>query len=136
MNASLRNNGSADREMILNNLIDPTVSGYPAVWTGFSWENDGWGTDPQSVKCLSVQAGSSIVSENFKPLSVLGAGQSLTVEWKFKVDSVSDYNTPIMTFMSDDVYNPSTTNGVIVFPTKVLVLTSSNRNEIQQSVNF
>ena len=67
---------------------------------------------------------------------MLGAGQSLTVEWKFKVDSVSDYNTPIMTFMSDDVYNPSTTNGVIVFPTKVLVLTSSNRNEIQQSVNF
>ena len=79
---------------------------------------------------------SSIVSENFKPLSVLGAGQSLTVEWKFKVDSVSDYNKPIMTFMSDDEYNPSTTNGVIVFPTKVLVLTSSNRDEIQQSVNF
>lgn len=136
MNASLRNNGSDDRELIINNATNPSVVSYPAIWSGFSWENDGWGVDTQSVKCLSVQAGSSIVSDNFKPLSVLGAGQSLTVEWKLKIANVSDYNTPIMSFMSTNTYDPNTTNGVIVFPTKVLVLTSSNRNEVQQSVNF
>ena len=52
------------------------------------------------------------------------------------IANVSDYNTPIMSFMSTNTYDPNTTNGVIVFPTKVLVLTSSNRNEVQQSVNF
>ena len=136
MNASLRSNGSNDRETILNNVNAPTVYEYPAIWTGFAWEKDGWGTDNEDVKCLSVQAGSTVAAETFRPLSILGAGRNLTIEWKLKTDNVADYDTPIMTLMSDEVYNPDTTNGIIVYPTSILVLSSVNRNTVQQSVLF
>ena len=80
MNASLRSNSSDGRELILNNVNDPAVYEYPAVWTGFTWEKDGWGTDNENVKCLAIQAGSTVTAETFKPLSVLGAGRNLTIE--------------------------------------------------------
>ena len=118
MNASLRVNGSSDRELIINNAKDPVVYSYPATWSGFTWENDGWGIDNDSVKCLSIQAGSSITVDTFKPLSILGSSRNLTIEWKLKVDNVADYNTPIMTLMSDETYNELTTNGIIVYPNK------------------
>ena len=136
MNASLRNNSSEDRDVILNNALDPQVLEYSAVWSGFAWGEDGWGNDDHAVKCLAVQAGSSVVANTFKPLSVLGGNQSLTLEWKIKVDNVSDYSKPLMSFMSDEEYDVNTTNGIIVFPTNILILNSSSRNTVQQSVNF
>ena len=118
MNASLRTNSSDNREDILNDMPEPDVLEYPATWTGFSWEKDAWSIDDQGVKCLAVQAGSSVTSETFKPLSILNAGRSLTVEFKLKVDNTADYDTPIMSIMSTETYDVNTTNGVIIFSDK------------------
>lgn len=136
MNASLRSNSASDKQIILNNMINAHTSEYPAVWSGFTWNKDGWGYDDENVKCLSIPAGSTMECDTLRPLSTVGGGQSLSLEWKLKTENVADYNTPIMSFMSDAVYNENTTNGIVVFPTKILVLSSLNRNVVQQSVNF
>ena len=136
MNASLRNNASSNRETILNDMLNASTVEYPAVWTGFTWDKDGWGTDDENVKCLAIQAGSTMNCPTLRPLSNVGAGQSVTLEWKLKTANVADYNTPIMSFMSESEYNESTTNGIIVFPTKILILNTLNRNVVQQSVIF
>lgn len=136
MNSSLRSNGSLDKEVLINDTTAPAITQYPAVWTGFTWEKDGWATDDKGIKCLSIQAGSHVESVDFKPLSELANGNSLTLEWKMKVDNISDYNNPIMSFMSTETYNENTTNGIIVFPTKLQILNTINRNLVQQSVLF
>lgn len=136
MNTSLRSNNTSDRETIINNAPNASIYEYPASWNNFSWSKDGWSEDSELIKCLVVQAGSTVECQTIKPLSVLAEGKSLTLEFKLKVDNVADYNTPIMSFMGDTVYDENTTNGIIIFPTRIEILNTLNRNHVQQSVNF
>lgn len=136
MNSALRSNSESheERSKFINSAEGAAVVEYPATFEGFSFAADAWTVDDQNIKCLSVQAGSK-VSASIRPLSALGSG-SMTIEWKMKTSHIADYDSPIFSFMDTEAYDPDTTRGVIVFPTKVMCLTNVERNHVAQSVNL
>ncbi len=135
LNAATRSNATADREDILNAADNATVASYDATWANMSWERDGWYQDGDGNKCLCINAGSSVVVPELTPLAPTDT-ESLSLEFKFRCSNISDYDTPIISMMSTDTYQPASTNGVIIFPTKIQVLSSSNREGTPQSVNL
>lgn len=134
-NSSLRSNGAADRKEIFNIAADADKTSYSAVWSGFAWSTDGWSMDPDKNKCLVVSAGNTVKVPDLKPLASSNAS-SLTLEFKYRCSNVADYDTPVMSFMSTDSYDPSETNGIILFPTRLTVLTSGNRQMVAQTVQL
>lgn len=135
MNAATRNNGSADREEILNIAPDASVSSYEADWTNMSWSSDGWYQDSDANRALVIKAGSKCAIDDLKPLIRTATG-NLSVEMKFRVSDIADYDTPIISMMSTSTYNSATTNGLIVFPTRVTVLSSTDRQITPQTVQL
>ena len=135
MNAATRNNGSNDREEILNIATGAETSSYEADWTNMSWSTDGWYQDSDSNRALVIKAGSTCTIDDLKPLIRTSVG-NLSVEMKFRVSDIADYDSPVISMMSTSTYNPATTNGVIVFPTKVTVLSSTDRNTTPQTVQL
>ena len=137
LNCTNRSNGAANRTEFINVSNSPgiEISSYQANFTGFAWSNDGWATDKDGNKCLVVNAGSYIEVPDFKPLSSAGV-YNKTLEFKFRCSNVADYDTPILSFMDTETYDPETTNGIILFPTKILILSTGNRQITPQSVNL
>ncbi len=135
MNAATRNNGSQDREEILNIAPDAVISSYEADWENMSWSTDGWYQDSDSNRALVVKAGSTCTIDDLKPLVRTATGD-LSVEMKFRVSDIADYDTPIISMMSTSTYNAATTNGVIVFPTRITVLSSTDRQITPQTVQL
>lgn len=135
MNATNRNNGNADRTEFVNAATgtNATIKSYSASWDGFAWTGDGWSTDPDGNKCLAVKAGSSVNVTGYKPLA-LAQTFSETIEFKYRCSNITNYDKPIMTIMDTDTYNEANTNGIILFPTKILVLSNGNRSVTPQSV--
>lgn len=130
-----RSNGAANREEFMNSSTAPNIetTSYKAKWNGFAWSTDGWSTDGEGNKCLAVNAGSSLEVPDMQILNQT-ATFSQTLEFKFRCSNVADYDTPIMSIMDTTEYNETRTNGVILFPTKVVVLSTGNRQVIPQSV--
>ena len=137
LNCTNRSNGAANREEFINSSNNPnlTVSSYSAVWNGFAWSTDGWASDGDGNRCLAVNAGSSVSVPDFKPLASASVN-SMTIEFKYRCSNVADFDTPILSFMDTETYDENSTNGIILFPTKILVLTSGNRLVTPQSVNL
>ena len=136
LNCTNRSNGSLNKtEFINSSNVTGAVSSYSANFTGFAWSTDGWATDNDGNKCLVVNAGSYVEVPDFKPLSS-AAVYNKTIEFKFRCSNVADYDTPVMSFMDTETYDPLRTNGIILFPTKILVLSTSNRQVTPQSVNL
>ena len=135
MNAANRSNGSADREEVINIAPDAQTASYAAQWQDFAWSVDGWNQDADGNKCLAVLAGCRVRVPGLRPLATTATG-SLTLELKVRMANVADYDTPILSFMSTDEYSEGTTSGVILFPTKILVLSSTEREVTPQSVNL
>lgn len=135
LNATNRSNGNADRTSFVNAATgtNATIKSYAATWDGFAWTGDGWETDDQGNKCLVVKAGSTVNVTGFKPLA-LAQTFSETLEFKYKCSNITNYDLPVMTIMSTNTYNESTTNGIILFPTKLLILSNGNRAVTPQSV--
>lgn len=133
INASNRSNDSADREDIINDAPGAEVSEFEAEWDKFAWLTDGWAYDPDGNRCLAVLAGSSV---EIPGITLTKAStQSTTFEFKFRCSNIADYDTPILSLMSTEQYG-NTTNGIILFPTKIQVLGSENRDKVVQSVNL
>ena len=135
MNAATRSNGSGDREDILNIAPDAVVGTYDAVWENMSWSTDGWYQDSDANRALVIKAGSSCTITDLKPLTRSATGD-VSVEMKFRVSDIADYDTPIISMMSDATYDDDTTNGVIVFPTRITVLSSTDRQITPQTVQL
>ena len=135
MNSANRSNGSADREEIINSASGASVASYDADWTNMSWSTDGWYQDSDSNKCLVIKAGSTVLVDDLTPLARATVG-SVSVEWKFRVSNISDYDTPIFSLMSTSTYNSATTNGVVLFPTRLVVLSSTDRQMTPQTVQL
>lgn len=134
VNASSRSNDSADRETIVNAAPDAAVAEYEAAWSGFAWATDGWATDPDGNRCLAVNAGSTV---DVPGITLTQAGtQSMTYELKFRCANIADYDTPILSLMDTETYDPAATNGIILFPTKIQVLGNEDREMVVQSVNL
>ena len=135
MNAANRSNGSADREEIINSAAGALVASYDADWTNMSWSTDGWWKDSDDNKCLVVKAGSSVIVDDLTPLTRASVG-SVSIEWKFRCSNISDYDTPIFSLMSTTTYNAATTNGIVLFPTRLVVLSSTDRQMTPQTVQL
>lgn len=135
LNSANRSNGSADREEIINSASGASVASYDAEWTNMSWSTDGWYQDSDSNKCLVVKAGSTALIEDLTPLARASVG-SVSLEWKFRCSNISDYDTPIFSLMSTSTYNSSTTNGIVLFPTRLVVLSSTDRQMTPQTVQL
>ena len=134
VNSSIRSNDSADRETIINSAPNAEVAEFEADWDKFAWLRDGWAYDPDGNRCLAVLAGSTVDVEGINLTKA--STQSMTFEFKFRCANIADYDTPILSLMSTETYNPNTTNGIILFPTKIMVLGSENRDKVVQSVNL
>ena len=144
LNAATRNNGTADYLDIVNEAgaSENFAADYSAVWSGLSWYNDGWATDPNGYKALSVPAGCTCTfgsgensggnTVNFAPLALLSAYNGLTVEMMLMCGSPSDYSEPVFTISSGG----ATPLGILIYPTKITVWGSSERDEDYQSINF
>ncbi len=139
LNAATRSNGTANREVIVNEAgaSENFAETYSAVWSGLSWYNDGWGSDNTQpplgpVKALSIPAGCSVTVTDLKPLSLISAYDGLTIEMMLQCGSPSDYSEPVFSISSGG----STPLGILIYPTKIVVWGSSERDEDYQTVNF
>lgn len=134
INAAYRSNLSADRETIINEAPEAEVTDFNANWENFAWANDGWAYDPDGNRCLAVLAGSSV---NVPDITITKAStMSITYEFKFRCSNIADYDTPVLSMMSTDTYDPDTTCGLILFPTKIQILSNNARSHVIQSVNL
>ena len=134
INAAYRSNLSADRETIINEAAEAEVSEFNATWENFAWANDGWAFDPDGNRCLAVLAGSSV---EIPDITLTKADtMSVTYEFKFRCSNIADYDTPILSLMNTSTYNANSTSGLILFPTKIQILSSNARQHVVQSVNL
>ena len=134
LNAATRNNGTMDYLTVVNEAgaSENFAATYSAVWSGLSWYNDGWGTDPNGYKALSIPAGCSVTVTDLQPLSLVSSYEGMTIELMLMCGSPSDYSEPVFTIATSGA-NP---NGIIIYPTKITVLGSAERDVDYQSINF
>lgn len=142
LNAATRDNGTADRETIVNEAGASQdgnfAAEYSAVWSGLSWYNDGWGNDNTQpplgpVRSLSIPAGCSVSVPDLKPLALLSAYNGLTIEFMLQCGSPSDYSEPVFTIA--DTANERV-RGIQIYPTKISVYGYSEQQTDYQTVNF
>lgn len=138
MNAATRNNGSADREYINNQAAGATVEHYQGQWDGFAWGTaDGWTSDDANALALVAKAGCSVTFPTLRPLSRAESG-SLSIELKFRVDRIADYDTPVLSFLTTQ--NAGTASekhlGVLLYPSRLTVLGVDETNSTLQSIGL
>lgn len=134
-NFASRNNASANRTDLINEAENPNTKVYTGIFTDFAWNNDGYTTDADGNMCLMVSAGSTVEVPDFHPLLPYQSS-SMSFEFMFRASAVADYNTPVLSVMSTDEYDADTTTGLILFPTQIKVLSSSERRHTFQSYNL
>lgn len=134
LNAATRDNGAENYDKIVNEMGASRdgnfAAQYDAVWSGISWSGDGWATDRQGHKALVIPAGGSVSVTDFAPLSLQASyPNGFSVEMMILCGSPSEYDAPVFQMFSGN-------NGIKIFPTKILVLGTSERSEVLQSVNL
>lgn len=144
LNAATRDNGTSNAQTIVNEAGASAnfAASYSATWSGLAWYNDGWGVDPAGRKALTIPAGATCTfgsgensnsqTVNFAPLSLLSAYDGLTVEMMIMSGSPSDYSQPLFSISSGG----TTPLGILIYPTKITVWGSSERDEDYQTINF
>ena len=139
LNAATRSNSAADRETIINEAgaSENFPATYSGVWSGLSWHDDGWGIDNTRaplgpVRALSIPAGCSLTIPGLNPLSLISSYEGMTIEMMLQCGSPSDYSEPVFSISSGD----TTPLGILIYPTKIVVWGSSERDEDYQTVNF
>lgn len=126
---SSRNNTQDDREMIINKADH---SYWQAYWENMAWKDgiDGWTTDASGTKCLYLPAGST-AEVQMQPMKSL---TNKTIDLVFKVNHVSDYDTPVFSICDDP--SSDSFNGIVVYPNRVVVYTNDQKSTLVQSRNF
>ena len=135
LNTSLGNNDSADRELIQNSAIlqDSNYKAtYTAVWNNFTNADDAWSTDTDGNRALVVKAGSDLRVPDLKPMQYSNT-KSATFEFMFRASNIADYDKPIITCMDTEEYT-SESVGFMVFPTRIVLLGTSSRQELFQQL--
>ena len=139
LNAALRSNDTGDYGVIINEAgasRDGNFSAlYDATWSGISWTNDGWWKDDEGKRALVIPAGSSVVFEDFAPLEFISNQEyssGMSFEFLLKCGSPSSYTLPVFSMVSEGD-DPS---GILIYPTKIVVYGSNERNEVAQSVTL
>lgn len=138
LNAATRSNDASNYQTIVNEIGASAdghfAASYQATWNGLSWAEDGWTEDGDGVRALVIPAGTSVTFEDFAPLSFFTspeyANSGMTIEMMIKSGNPSNYDLPVFSMYSGG----ATPVGIIVYPTKIVVWGSNERNEIKQSV--
>ena len=130
INAAARSNSGSNKNTLINQVDGTTIA---STFSGFSWMTDGWTTDKQNRRALCLMAGTSVTSSAVKLPSMDG---DFTFEVNYRVSVIADFDTPVLSLMNTAEYNPATSRGIIVFPTKVIVLTDGKRSFVSQTVNI
>lgn len=135
MNSSLGSNSTSDRDKIINSA--PISEGfdaiYDATWSGFTFSKDAWDYDQDGNRALVIKAGSTLKIPNLKPLRTT-TDQSTTFEIMYRASAVADYDTPIFTCIDTETYNKDTSVGIVIFPTRILIISKETRNEVFQQL--
>lgn len=138
LNASTRDNARANYALIVNEMGASQdgrfAASYQATWNGMTWRNDGWATDKDGHKALVIPAGCSCIFNGFSPLGLMGWYTGMTVEFMIQGGNPSDYDTPIFKMLSTDASDRPL--GIVVYPTKITVWGSGERDEDYQSINI
>ena len=134
LNAATRDNGSANHEVIVNEAGASTNfdATYNATWSGLSWYNDGWSTDSLGNKALYIPAGCTVNVGDLAPLNLISSYDGMTFEFMLQCANPSDYSEPVFSFASGG----ATPVGIYIYPTKIVVWGSAERDEDYQTVNF
>lgn len=130
INEALRANTEADREALRNTAQGADIAAFPMITSGFTWSTDGHATDPEGHKALVVPAGCSVQVPTLRPTSLMGE-KGMTIEFMVRVRNIADYDIPILTFTSENA--SENTEGVIVYPTQIVVLGTQERSQKLQS---
>lgn len=132
LNAATRSNNAEDHLSIVNEGTPDShfETIYPAVWTGFSFSDDGWAMDDLGYKALVVPAGAELTVTDLRPLASFSAYTGgMTIELMLKTRMPADYATPVLTI-------GTTSAGLLIYPTKIVVFGTMEGNETSQSVVF
>ena len=138
LNTSLGSNTTAERTYVINSAVLDDIdlrnykNLYPAVWDGFTFSDDAWSMDADGNRALAVKAGSQVTIPDLKPL-FRSNNNSASFEFMFRASNIADYDTPIISCMDTEDYESATT-GLVVFPTKIVLLSASNKNVVFQQL--
>lgn len=138
LNPSLGSNTTAERTYVINSAVLDDIdlrnykNLYPAVWGGFTFSDDAWSMDADGNRALAVKAGSQVTIPDLKPL-FRSNNNSASFEFMFRASNIADYDTPIISCMDTEDYESATT-GLVVFPTKIVLLSASNKNLVFQQL--
>lgn len=133
-NFASRSNSEGDKQTF-RNLASGGSSTYAGTFTNFAWAGDGYSTDADGNMGLKVTAGSAVAVPLLRPL-VSAATGSMSLEFMFRASNIADYNSPLLSVMTTETYDAETTCGLILFPTQLKVLSSSERRHTFQSYNL
>ena len=130
--AANNSNKGADREMFVNEADGKkyAIESVDMLWN----DKDGYCTDEDGHSCFRVLADST-AKVPLTPLKETAA-RSRTVEFLYKASTIADYGKPVFSIMSTDVYDESKTNGLVLFPTRLVCLTAAQRSQDYQQVNL
>lgn len=134
-NFASRSNAEADRSTFRNIASGASTQSYQATFTNFAWANDGYTTDVDGNMGLKVPAGSKV---DVSQLRALASAQtsSMTLEFMFRASNIADYDTPLLSFMTTNTYDAGESSGLMLFPTQIKILSSSERRHTFQSYNL
>lgn len=130
--AANNSNKSANREQFINEANGKmyAIGSVDMMWN----EKDGYCTDEDGHSCFRVLA-NSLAKVPITPLRETAA-RSRTVEFLYKASTIADYGKPIFTIMNTDEYSESSTVGLVLFPTRLVCLTTAQRSQDYQQVNL
>ena len=133
--AGTRSNGEANKTSIVNTVNN---TAYAGTWQDMTWSTDGWVTDAENHKALALMAGTSVAFADLVPMSFAHNTNGLTVEMMLRASVVADFDTPVLQFTDTalDGQGNNVTVGVIVYPTKIQVFGSRERDELAQEVGL
>lgn len=128
LNPKVRSNSETNPGRIINEVSGSTIQ---ADFNGFSFINDGWLSDSDGIRILSIPAGKS-VQIYYDPLDTLTDGT--TIELDYKVKNVYNDDTVIAKFCSYDQNDHPV--GFEMKSTEAAFFTVDNQTRRDQDVMF
>lgn len=89
-----------------------TYGNYSTTFTNFNWISDGWQQDKEGLTALRLTSDARI-SINYQPFADDSKTNGKTIELEFSTNNVFDFNTTVLSVMSEG-------KGIIVKPTEMI----------------
>ena len=137
MSPAVRSNAETVKDTIIN-TVNNEILASGADFAGFDWSSDGWKEvtyQGETVKVLRIPAGRELTI-NYNPFANLtgsNTGQYATFELDFAVDNVTDEEEVLLSIgrETNDGWR-----GLIIYPTRAMMLTSKQQVEDDQDVSW